>query len=423
MVIRIYAWGVCAAGLLLAGWGPMWMGTDLPGVPYGKAALIRMMAAAMILTGAFGSSLAEVREPRALRRGLIWFLGAQVVAFGLLRVQVDAVFGRQELTRWMVVLMGLLYLLVWLVVTSEGVFNTRTWKPQTLFGGTDELRSKYEERYEAQIRAAAAQEERHRLARELHDSIKQQIFVAQTAAATAEARFESDEQGTRAALGAVRQAARAAMTEMEAMLEQLRATPLENAGLIGAVKEQCEALGLRTGAKVGFVLGAMPESEDMPPGAQQAIYRVAQEALANVGRHARAREVEVRLERIGGEVRLRVEDDGAGFDTNTAARGMGLRNMRARAEEHEGALEVVSRPGGGTVVELRVPCATGREGEAERHLKFALVWAACGLILGSMVFTLGRWSAMNVGMLGVAAVGAARSLMAWRRLKKEEASR
>lgn len=421
MVIRVYAWVVCAAGLLLAGWGPMWMGTDLPGVPYGKAALIRMLAAAMILTGCFGAALAEVREPRALKRGLIWFLGAQVVAFGLLRVQVDAVFGREELTRWMVVLMGLLYLLVWLVATAEGVFNEKTWKPQTLFGGVEEqaLRSKYEE----QIRAAAAQEERHRLARELHDAIKQQIFVAQTAAATAEARYGVDEAGTRAALGEMRGAARAAMTEMEAMLEQLRAAPLENAGLAAALKEQCEALGLRTGAEARFVLGAMPESDDMPPGSQQAMYRVAQEALANVGRHARARKVEVRLERIGNEVRLRVEDDGAGFDTNTATRGMGIENMRARAEEQGGVLEVVSHPGGGTVVELRIPCAPGMEGEAERHLKFALLWAISGAMMGGMVFALGRWTALYVGLLGVAVVGMGRSLMAWRRLKKEGEAR
>lgn len=419
----MYAWVVCGAGLLMAGWGPVWLGTDLPGVPYGKAAVIRMLAAAMILTGCFGAALAEVREPRAVKRGLIWFLGAQVVAFGLLRVQVDAVFGRQELTRWMVVLTGLLFVLVWVVVTAEGLFNEKTWKPQTLFGGAEEQRSKYEEKYEEQIRAAAAREERHRLARELHDAIKQQIFVAQTAAATAEARYGVDDEGTRAALGEVRQAARAAMTEMEAMLEQLRAAPLENAGLISAVKEQCEALGLRTGAKVAFVLGTMPENEDMPPGAQQAMYRVAQEALANVGRHARAGKVEVRLERIWNEVRLRVADDGAGFDANTAARGMGLENMRARAGEHGGVLEVVSRPAGGTVVELRIPCAPGTEGEAERYLKSALVWAACGAILGSIVFTQGRWTVLYVGMLGVAVVGAGRSLMAWRRLKRKEEAR
>jgi signal transduction histidine kinase len=170
--------------------------------------------------------------------------------------------------------------------------------------------------------------------------------VAQTAATTAEVRYGVDDEGTRAALA-----------EIEAMLEQLRAEPLENAGLAGAVKDQCEALGLRTGAKVEFVQGAMPKNEDMPPGAQQAMYRVAQEALANLGRHARARNVEVRLERTGNEVRLRVADDGAGFDANTAARGMGLRNMRVRAEEHGGALDLVSHPGGGTVVELRIPCA------------------------------------------------------------------
>ncbi len=318
VAIRIYASVLCAGGLVAAGWGPMWVGVDLPGLPYGKAAIVRMVAAAMILVGCSGAVLAEVQEPRALKRGMYWFMGAQVVGFGLMRAQVSAVWGQDDLVRWMEVLMGLLYLLGWVLLTADGLMNVKTWKPQTLFGGGEEqeLRSKYEE----QIRAAAAQEERHRLARELHDSIKQQIFVAQTAAATAQARYGTDDEGTREALGQVRGAAREAMAEMEAMLDQLRAAPLENAGLVAALKQQCEALAIRTGAAVEFAPEALPANEAMPPGSQQAIFRVAQEALANVARHARAQKVEVRLERVGKEVRLRVADDGAGFDTNGAAR-------------------------------------------------------------------------------------------------------
>ena len=137
-------------------------------------------------------------------------------------------------------------------------------------------------RYEQEIRRAAAQEERNRLARDLHDSVKQQLFVIQTAAATAQERFHNDPTGAHDAIDAVRRAAREALGEMEAMLEGLNANPLENTGLVEALKKQCEALGYRTGAQVSCECGPLPASETLPPGTHQAIFRTAQEALANV---------------------------------------------------------------------------------------------------------------------------------------------
>lgn len=94
-------------------------------------------------------------------------------------------------------------------------------------------------------------------------------------------------------------------------------------------------------------IGKLPPSEALAPGAQNAIFRVAQEALANVGRHARAASVLVTLGGADGRAELRVQDDGAGFDPNQAPRGMGVANMRARAREFGGKLELASRPGAG----------------------------------------------------------------------------
>ena len=178
--------------------------------------------------------------------------------------------------------------------------------------------------------------------RDLHGSIKQQLFVIQTAAATVQARFERGPEGAKTALEQVRSSAREAMAWMEAMLDQLRAAPLGNAGLVEAVKKQCEALGFRTGARVEFKLGTLPPGEALAPGAQQAILRVAQEALANVGRHAHARNVTVALDATGHRFELWVRDDGSGFDQNQASGGMGIANMHARAEEFDGTLEVGS---------------------------------------------------------------------------------
>jgi signal transduction histidine kinase len=172
--------------------------------------------------------------------------------------------------------------------TGDGHRRNELSEVTGLFGrhrpSAERLRSTYEDR----IREAASQEERNRLARDLHDSIKQQIYAMQTAAATAQARFDGDPAGAKEALERLRESGREAMAEMEAMLDSLRASPLENTGLVEALKKQCEALQFRTGAQVDFELGTLPPSETPAPAAQHALFRVAQEALANVGRHTRA---------------------------------------------------------------------------------------------------------------------------------------
>jgi signal transduction histidine kinase len=99
-------------------------------------------------------------------------------------------------------------------------------------------------RYDAQIRNAARVEERSRLARDLHDAVKQQLFVIQTAAATTEVRFDSDPAGARDALAHIRTAAREATTEMEALIDELQATPLENVGLVEAHEEAVRGVAL-----------------------------------------------------------------------------------------------------------------------------------------------------------------------------------
>jgi signal transduction histidine kinase len=206
---------------------------------------------------------------------------------------------------------------------------------------------------EQQIRLAAAQEERQRLARDLHDSIRQQIFAIQTAAATAETRLDADAGGAREALGAVRACARDAMTEMNALTDQLRSAPIGIAGLADAVKRQAEALQLRTGAKVDVRIGVLPRDQQLAPGLAQAVFRVAQEAFANVGRHARATDVSASLEAADGTLTLAVADNGVGM--SGASAGVGLDNMRARAAEFEGRLDVAPGSSGGTRVTLSLP--------------------------------------------------------------------
>ncbi len=228
--------------------------------------------------------------------------------------------------------------------------------------------------WEMRIRETAGQEERNRLARELHDSIKQQIFAIQTSVAAAQARLANSGDGIEAALADARQSAREATVEMETMLDQLQAAPLENQGLVAAIRKQCEALGFRTGAKVQVEIGDLPPSESLAPGSHQALYRILQESLSNIAKHARAKLVQVNVGNDdNGNLSMIIQDDGQGFDIVNGNRGMGLRNLQTRAEEVGGLVIVQSQPGVGTMIEVYIPTNLRSQAPLETALRF-LVW-------------------------------------------------
>jgi|GEM_PF-1667511 len=361
-------------------WGPSDLGASTPVLK----AFVRIAGAGIIALGCIPAAAGVLADARRRFRVLVWCLPASVVfvwvgfreASGVLRgasgEQFPAVF-------IYVFSMPLLLLLA-----------NRRRKPlfTSLFGSAPQRPTELRSRYEEQIRKAASQEERNRLARDLHDSIKQQVFVIQTAAATAQARFDHDPDGTRQALEQVRQSAREAMTEMQVLLDQLRAAPLENVGLVEALKRQCEALRFRTDAEVKFETGTVPPAGSLPPGSHEAVFRVAQEALANIGRHARASHVRVWLGAGGDVFGLSIQDDGAGFDPNLVSSGMGISNMRSRAEELGGTLNVRSSPGAGVVVNLSVPYVSDAYAGPKQYKKWKLQ------ALAATVFYLGISAAL-----------------------------
>jgi signal transduction histidine kinase len=237
--------------------------------------------------------------------------------------------------------------------------------------------------YDEQIRQTAAQEERNRLARDLHDSIKQQIFAIQTGAAAVQARFDEDSAGAKEALAGVRSSAREAMTEMEAMLDQLRAAPLEAIGMIEAIRKQAEALEFRTGARVLMDFANPEEPCTLAPGAAEALFRIAQEAFSNIARHARATEVQVSMQVAEGEYVMRIQDNGSGFSIPERGQGtgMGLSNMRSRAKEQGGSLELESMPGEGTRLVAALPIVKPGDPKLARKMQiFAAVGAASAVI-------------------------------------------
>jgi signal transduction histidine kinase len=354
IVFQGYATLTFTLGLLLVSWGPLWLGADMMKVPWLQAAFIRIFGSVVIAAGCCALQFSRVQDQVLCQKGLLWFAAAHAVVMVVLMVQQQAILGNGAVSvalHWLQITVTLL-LAFWATASGTNqpapLMSLFSRRPRE---ATAVLRS----RYEQQIREAAAQEERNRLARELHDSIKQQIFVIQTAAATAQARIDSDKSGAREALEQVRGSARAAIAELEAMLSQLRAEPLGNQGLIEAIRKECDALGFRTGAKVDCRVGTVPPNESLAPGAQRAVLRVVQESLANIGRHARASHVTVSIDALSETLELKIEDDGQGFDLATERQGMGLRNMRERAEEFDGTLEVMSRPGNGTTVRLSLP--------------------------------------------------------------------
>jgi signal transduction histidine kinase len=387
--------------LILLATGPSWLD--------GPAAPIRFLGGLLIADGCFAAGIGGISHGRSQFRAARWFAAGHVAAITVFLFLQDSLVGPSldfVVQSFLIVVTVSSYL--WITTNQDGhrdlglirLFETRP-------AATD-VRSTYEE----QIRKAAAQEERNRLARDLHDAIKQQVFAIQTSAATAQTRFDSDSAGTMEALDRVRDSAREVMTELEAMLDQLRASPLENVGLTEALHKLCEATEHRTGARVHVDMGELPPSTSVRPGAHEAILRVAQEALANAARHARATDIVVRLHLQSGRIRLSVRDDGSGFNTSTSGNGMGLANMRARAEEFGGELEVTSRPDAGTAVEFSVPYATT---DPEEH-RDRMILLAVLLVLQIALF-LDHMSMISISLLIIAPIAMLREMIAYRRAR------
>lgn len=219
----------------------------------------------------------------------------------------------------------------------------------------------YRDQLLEQVGKAAVQEERNRLARDLHDSIKQQIFSITVSAAAIKARWEHDLSSVRRIVDDIERVALEAQVEMQALLQQLRPVALENVGLVESLRMQCQALGYRTGAAVIVELASLPPDELLPPGAQEMIFRIVQEGFANIARHARASHVWLSLRRQRDALLVEIGDDGQGFDPAQDNElpanygGMGLSNVRERVRALGGTLAVWSQPGKGTTLHLSIP--------------------------------------------------------------------
>ena len=207
----------------------------------------------------------------------------------------------------------------------------------------------------------AQEAERARVARDLHDQIGQSLTSVLLGLRLVETSLERDEPDlgdARQRTAEVRELVTDALADVRQLAFDLRPTVLDDVGLVAALRRLTGDLAARHGFAVDLSLDGVSEDGRFHTEVETVVYRVVQEALTNVVRHARADHVSVRLAQDRACLRAVVSDDGAGFDpAATGRRSLGLLGMRERATLVGGRVEVVSAPGAGTRMELEVPVA------------------------------------------------------------------
>ncbi|HEX8752570.1 MAG TPA: sensor histidine kinase [Solirubrobacterales bacterium] len=201
----------------------------------------------------------------------------------------------------------------------------------------------------------AQEEERARVARDLHDEVNQSLTGLLL---RLEALREAAPPELEPELAETKALANQAMRELLSLARQLRPTALDDLGLAAALAGQVEQLAR---GDLDAQVSVEGDFSDLGDDAQLVVYRVAQEALSNAARHSGAERIRVRLARqAGGGVDLEVTDDGRGFAFEASERGLGIAGMRERALLVGGELTIESRPGHGTTVRLTVPGESAR---------------------------------------------------------------
>jgi signal transduction histidine kinase len=202
-----------------------------------------------------------------------------------------------------------------------------------------------------QTRIAAVRAERNRMAREIHDTIAQDLSAAVALLEGAVSDGVREER-----VGRARDLARSGLAEARRSVLALGPGSLEGSSLAGALRHLVVSWTARTGVDGSFE--SDPDARPLDAGTEAALFRVGQSALANVAEHARATRVRVTLSYLDDEVVLDVRDDGVGFDPAAVCdgdRGFGLPGMRQRLHDLGGTLDVETQPGGGTSVRAAVP--------------------------------------------------------------------
>jgi signal transduction histidine kinase len=201
--------------------------------------------------------------------------------------------------------------------------------------------------------------ERNRLARDLHDAVTQTLFSASLLAEAFPGVWEKNPTEGKKLIQEMRQLTRGALAEMRSMLMELRPASMAEAKLSDLIRQLAEAVSGRTGLKIDL---SVPGDLQLPSDVNVTLYRIAQEALTNVVKHAKAENVKIncsKKEKLSAEepsfqmIRMVIEDDGCGFEIKKIAQDhFGLYNMQERADSIDADLEITSIPGSGTKISV-----------------------------------------------------------------------
>ena len=208
--------------------------------------------------------------------------------------------------------------------------------------------------YAQTLEDLAITKERDRIAQELHDTLSHTLSGLSVQLETIKAYWDVDPITARKSLEKSLAVIRSGLEETRRVLMALRAKPLEDLGLVLAIRQMTEEAATRAGIALDLVI--MDTLPALAPNIEQCIFRVAQEAITNVLKHAKAKTLTVRLESKENKVTLLVQDDGVGFDVNADSgnKHFGLLGMKERVKFVKGELNITSQPGNGTTVQLTI---------------------------------------------------------------------
>jgi NarL family two-component system sensor histidine kinase LiaS len=197
----------------------------------------------------------------------------------------------------------------------------------------------------------ATMEERNRLARDLHDSVKQQVFATTMQIGAARSLLEQDSGAAREHLNEAEQLSRQAQAELNALILELHPATLESKGLIQVLKAHIADWSRQNNIASEIIILEEPH---LPMEVEQTLFRVTQEALANVAKHSEATNVKIQVSGENKGASIAISDNGKGFDVTLAnGKGIGLRSMRERMEALGGELRIDSETGQGTRITAR----------------------------------------------------------------------
>ena len=214
-------------------------------------------------------------------------------------------------------------------------------------------------RREAVEAERAAQEERDRIARDIHDGIAQSIYALSLGLETCADLAEEKHSPLRDQLHTLVPIAKKTLLETRHYIQDLKPLLDGQSDVVAIAHNQVKEFRMVTGTPIQLSIDGEPQQVSVP--VATGLHRILQEALANVLKHASASEVNVALAFEPGKVRLSVKDDGVGFRMDGASPGYGLANMRQRAEELGGSFQISSVPGEGTTIGVTLPIGDGAD--------------------------------------------------------------